>query len=176
MSRRIFIAIPISEKLQEEILAWEKKLSIFPVRWLAGKNLHITLVPPWETDDEGVQAAIAKVRDFDIKLSDEAEMIFNKVSFGPDPRAPRLIWTEGRASEEIISIKERLESAFGVRNGHRPRLPHLTLARFHQEKFADFKIKKIDENVEWYVSVHHFALMESLRDERGVDYKILAEF
>lgn len=178
MRRRIFIAIPISEKLREEILLWEKKYVALPVRWLAGKNLHITLVPPWEANDKGVQAAIARMYSFrqGVRPSGGAEIVFNRVSYGPDLRAPRLIWAEGSAPEEIISIKKRLEAAFGTRNEYRPWLPHLTLARFSGEKFADFPVKNIDDRVEWHQVADRVALMESLRTERGADYKVLAEF
>lgn len=171
--KRIFIAIPISEKLQSEILDWEKSkpdLQKLTVRWLADKNLHITLVPPWqEADIESVanklQDAVKNFKPFEIK--------FVKVKFGPNENNPRLIWVEGMLCGELADFKEKIESVFGVKKENRPYLPHFTLARFKPEDFAGFAVKNLDEKIFWKEKVDSAAIMESKLSPSGAEYEIL---
>ena len=44
---RVFVAVPISNELQEKILEWEKFFPDLQVRWILGKNLNITLTQQW---------------------------------------------------------------------------------------------------------------------------------
>lgn len=171
--KRIFIAIPISENLQREILNWEKSkpdLQKLPIRWLAGKNLHITLAPPWQENDiEGVtkklQYAAKNFKPFEIELV--------KVNFGPKENNPRLIWAEGMLCGELADFKEKLESVFRVKKENRPYLPHLTLARFKPEDFAGFAVKNLDEKVSWKETADNVAIMESKLSPNGAEYEIL---
>ena len=85
--KRVFVAIKISASLAEQITEWEKKLRNLPVRWLAEKNMHVTLIPPWyELDVDKVKGALnqvgARISTFSLE--------FHRVSYGPNPRAPRL--------------------------------------------------------------------------------------
>jgi len=173
--KRIFIALLISESLQREILNWEKsnlKLKNLPVRWIAGKNLHLTLVSPWlETDIESV---FGKLRDI-VKGFKPFEIEFVKVCFGPNKNNPRLIWAEGASCDNLASLKEKLENIFGVKNENRPWLPHLTLARFKPKDFAAFSIKKLDEKVSWKEFVDNVAIMESKLSSSGTEYEIMRE-
>ena len=60
--KRIFIGLPIAKTLAEEISKWQEGQQKLPVRWLAPKNLHLTLIPPWyETDVERVAAQLVAV-------------------------------------------------------------------------------------------------------------------
>ena len=58
--QRVFVAIQISRVLQKQIVHWENTVlanqtlsnnALHTIRFLKGKNLHVTLIPPWyETD------------------------------------------------------------------------------------------------------------------------------
>lgn len=64
MKHRLFIAITLSEELQKEILAWEvlwQKRLDSRIRWLAGKNLHLTLVPPWYEENVGETVRVFEI-------------------------------------------------------------------------------------------------------------------
>lgn len=175
---RVFIALPISEKLQDDVLDWEKNfLESFPgmrgqVRWLAGKNLHITIIPPWyENDVGGLSKKLASLRG----KFNSFEIEFLKVAYGPSSsgRNRRLIWAEGRAPEETLEIKSGLESFLGKSPEERPFKTHLTLARFRPETFSSFPVKNLDEDVFWRNKIDSFVLMESKLSPSGSDYEIL---
>ena len=166
---RVFVAVPISNELQGKILEWEKFFPDLSVRWLLGKNLHITLVPPWEENNvEGVKNLLEKVEN---PAPFEAE--FNDVSFGPNPKSPRLIWASGNAPREMVNLKNNVEKVLEINPENRPYKLHLTLARFKLEDFRNFSIKNLNEKVLWKERVDSFVLMESRLSRAGADYETI---
>lgn len=169
-AKRIFIAVPISQSLQTEIATWAEKYFTLPVRWLQEKNLHITLIPPWyEHNIEEVFSLLDSVRG----KAKPFEMKFERVSLGPNPREPRLIWAEGKAPTELLTLKEALEKAIGKKGEHQFFKMHLTLARFRPEDFTLFPKKKIDEKILWRERASSVVLMESHLSPKGADYEVL---
>ncbi len=174
MKKRIFIAVALSGPLQKEILEWETGLKHIPARWIAVKNLHITLVPPWYAEESEIPKIKRILADVGWNIK-PFRLDFKKVSFGPLPRTPRLIWAEGSASDELIKLKVLVESALKQKQEKRPFLPHLTLARFRPEDFNNFSIKTLNEKVDWKEKAESFVLMESHTLPLGADYEILSE-
>ncbi|MBM3257269.1 MAG: RNA 2',3'-cyclic phosphodiesterase [Candidatus Liptonbacteria bacterium] len=172
--RRIFVALKISPKLQQCVAEWAARHYNFPVRWLAGKNLHITLIPPWHATDENIEST-KEILENITRSSSPFPLLFHTLSFGPDPRRPRLIWAEGNAPRELLLLKSHLDIALGPAE-KRPFRLHLTLARFREEEFAHFPIKSLHEQVNWNELANSLVLMESHLSPHGADYEILAEF
>jgi 2'-5' RNA ligase len=173
MKKRIFVAVKISPELQEAILEWERNYNRLPVRWLAGKNLHVTLVPPREENDENIEKTKSVLKTFEGKIG-QFEIEFNKVEYGPHSQEPRLIWAEGKSPKILVDFKEKLELLLDHKSDYRPWLMHLTLARFHPKDFVRFPIKNLDEKVHWLETVNSFVLMESRLLPDGAEYKILS--
>jgi 2'-5' RNA ligase len=170
MARRIFVALPISPALQNEILVWEQKFQNLPVRWVKGKNLHITLVPPWETDETD---KIAKLLNGLKETIGKIDLKFDRVAFGPNLREPRLIWAEGNTPAPLVRLKSSLEVTLGREPDPRPFKLHLTLARFRSEHFQSFPTKTLNESVNWRDTATSFVLMESHLLPGGADYEIM---
>jgi len=164
MPKRIFIGIAISDNLQKEILEWQKSRPDLKVRWLKPKNLHITLVPPWfEKNVDRIKEKISllkKFKPFIIK--------FNKISLGPSPKHPKLIWFEGE-SKEFNNLKIELEKYFENKDIHPPKL-HVTIARFKISDFLKFPKKELSEKIDWEEEVENITLFESLGNS---EYKAL---
>jgi 2'-5' RNA ligase len=204
--KRVFVGIPIAKELGEEVLRWRNITPLPPLprlrrtsnpplargeinknsppyeggdrgglRWLSPKNLHVTLVPPWYQDDiQDVIDRLQKVHGQPFAIS------FNQITFGPNPKAPRLIWAKGKASAELSDLKLSVEQILNTAiNDGRHLLqyqPHITLARFRAEDFGKFKARHLDEKISWHQKVESFALYESHLSPQGADYEILAEF
>lgn len=180
--RRVFVAIKISERLQGEIAAWEDALlgeppfshpSMAAIRWLRGKNLHITLVPPWYEND--AEAASAALRNAVAGRAAPFAASFHSVAFGPDPRRPRLIWASGEAPPALLELRSLAERAAGARPETRPFRLHLTLARFREEDFPRFGARTLAARVTWRDEVRSIVLMESHLSPEGADYEVLDE-
>ena len=170
---RIFVALEISEKFQQEISAWENNRQHLPARWIAPKNLHITLLPPWE--ENNIDLIKNKLKDIKMEF-DSIDLGFNSISYGPNPREPRLIWASGQAPNNIILLKKKIEESLYIKSEPRKFLLHLTLARFNQYDFKNFKVKEINERVDWNDVIKSFVIMESRLLPGGADYVILDEF
>ncbi len=167
--RRIFVALPFSKAFQDVVAVWRQKFGM-PVRWLQGRNLHVTIAPPWQEDDvESLKMKAGKVKHRPFELE------FERVTYGPDQRAPRLIWAEGNASAEVMGMRDEIFEAIGQPKPRSFTL-HATLARFRPEAFPSFAIQRLDERVEWKEIIHSFVLMESHLSPQGADYEIVAEF
>ncbi|OGY59133.1 MAG: 2'-5' RNA ligase [Candidatus Colwellbacteria bacterium RIFCSPHIGHO2_12_FULL_44_17] len=169
---RVFVAVPISSELQKEILGWEGGFQKLPVRWLSGKNLHITLVPPWEERDPN---EVARLLENLRGTLPQFSFLLEHVAYGPNSREPRLIWAEGKSPQSIIELKTAIEECLALPIDEKPFRLHLTLARFRPETFSSFPIKKLDERVMWEEYVTSFVLVESHLSPQGADYEVLYE-
>ena len=174
MSHRIFLAIPITPSLQNAILEWENGFIKLPVRWLVGKNLHTTLVPPWYEEESQIEGCKTQITEATSGFK-PFELKFTRVTFGPDPREPRLIWAEGTAPKEIVELRDKLLRVFSRPAEKRTFKTHLTLARFRPETFSSFPVKNLDEKVYWPEKVSSVVLMESHLSRDGADYEVIAE-
>lgn len=169
--KRVFIGIPIPLQLLKKISLWtDKNLDGYKLRKISGKNLHITLVPPWYVNNvdsvvEKLQAIKGKTRLFNLK--------FNEVSFGPDPKRPRLVWASGSRPDAILKLKKHLETMLNKKTEKREFKLHLTLARFRYEDYRNFPNKSLRSNVNWEMEVDNFCLYESILLRTGAEYKVL---
>lgn len=167
--KRIFVALPISEDSQGLIFDWERRFSNLPVRWLKGKNLHITLVPPWyEEDVKGVKKRLDIFEGRGVQ-----DVLFESVSYGPSPKTPRLIWAVGKPPQSLENLKNDLGNMFGVKPEYNSWKMHLTIARFNQKDFRGFEIKNINEKVYWSDRISSLVLMESILSREGAEYEVI---
>lgn len=171
MKKRVFVAIGIEEELQKKIIIWQKKFSQLPVRWIKTKNLHITLVPPWYCID--IDGVINSLRS--IKNMQPFTIVFQKVSFGPNPKKPRLIWITGDTKDELKILQLKLTKILGVKGESREFLLHMTIARFRTVDFSKFSTRRLPDKVSWKETVNSVLVMESQMAKSGTEYKTIAE-
>lgn len=176
MKRRVFVAIPIPEKIKKEVGQWQRAHGALPVRWLKPENLHITIVPPWYVDEDQLYTVtktwqtVKDLAPFPIK--------FTQVLFGPPGQPPRLVWAEGETPKEFVKLKERLEEALlenektgFFKKEKRPAKLHLTLARFRPGSIK--KLPHLGGAVDWRFDVDSVNLMESILKRTGAEYTTL---
>lgn len=183
MDKRIFIAIPLEEDLQEKVIAWKEEFTRktgMSFRWLDPKGLHITLVPPWQAKDREIES-IKHILTQAIQPIMPFEIVFRKISYGPDPRNPRLVWAEGETPPDILLLKDRIEKTLiaarmPITVEKRPLKLHATLARFRPETFSSFKIKELNEEVHWYSMASSVAIMQSILQIGGAEYSVIERF
>ncbi len=173
LGRRVFVALPISLEIAREAHDWRKKYPNLSIRWVEDKNLHVTIIPPWE--ERNVQAVIdaLKILEGSVGIFDLA---FHRVTYGPNSREPRLIRAEGESPEQIFALKRGVERTLLFTPEVRTFRLHLTLARFSSEDFQTFPIQKMSDEVSWHESVTSFVLMESHLSSSGADYEVLCSY
>lgn len=160
------------EKLGQLTRDWWKE-NIGNKGRVTGKDeLHITLTPPWYTNDaeEELQRLIG------VERVPPFEVIFDQISYGPDPHKPRLVWATGRAPEDLCNLKDEIDKRLGRKKEKRNYLLHTTLGRFSTEEYMQFKVKNLKQKINWRVKINSFQMLESHLFPTGAKYEVLAEF
>ena len=135
---RAFIAIEIPARVQDEIQAATASLqnTLGPdlVRWVAPRNLHLTLkflgdISPASVEilQQMLRTESGQHRPFEIRLEGLGAF--------PTVHRPRVIWTGLVAPGALDSLQRGIESAsarLGYEAEERPFSPHLTLGRVKQ--------------------------------------------
>lgn len=171
--RRVFVAIPASKSIQDAVHEWRRAYRNLPVRWVAPKNLHVTIVPPWEEDDVDAVLDALRMAEGGVGLF---ALQYSLVRYGPTLREPRLIWAEGEAPDQLFVAKHAIERALSRNAGERPFRLHMTVARFDPARFPKFSVQDMKDAVSWAEEAKTFTLMESVRSPSGADYTVLGEF
>lgn len=170
---RVFVALTLSEPMQQSVLFWRQNHTALPVRWIAEKNLHITLLPPWQA--QNLDHIIERLRTVSVDSS-PINIKFDHVSLGPQANSRRLIWALGPAPVPLLHLKQNIETALGVSPQPQSFKLHLTLARFRPKDYETFPVNTLNETVNWHDNIDSFVLIEShLLPQRAV-YKIIERF
>lgn len=142
--QRLFIGIFFPRTFYKRLKPHFQTFSQLPVRWVPEKNLHITLVPPFYTDD--LDSVKAKLNDLQRVYS-----VF-KVRFNAISVTSRMIWAE-------VDAPDRL---------------HVTLARFGRGTIKDIPKVPIDltETVKNFSLIESQTLSEGAVYKKLLDVKL----
>jgi len=166
---RVFVALRIAPEIAGELAHMARALERFAVRLIVPADIHLTLVPPW--DETSIPAAINKLRG----VADQAApftLAFQHLSYGPQPRRPRLLWAECAASDKLSALHASLLTAFG-QSDERPFRPHVTVARIRGNGVAVARKQPIDRALAFLQRVETVELMQS-PPAGEIGYRVLA--
>jgi 2'-5' RNA ligase len=129
IAMRVFVGVKIAPEIADELAHFTKPLEQFAVRRIAARDIHLTLVPPWNENSpvmpiERLRMALGGTGDF--------TLTFTHVGYGPDPRRPRYLWVICAVNDEIAALRTKLLMAFG-QSEERPFRPHVTLVRLREK-------------------------------------------
>ncbi|MCD6550505.1 RNA 2',3'-cyclic phosphodiesterase [bacterium] len=183
MKKRIFIAINLPDEVKQKLLDFQKKWSELPVRWVKKENLHLTLNFLGYIFEKDLNAITKSVEE----ISQRHQPFFielDKIDFGARYKnIPRLIWVEGKRSQELISLKKDLDQALHKSINFIPEtrdfLPHITLARLRKwdwQRIEPDERPEICEYISEKFEVKSIEIMESRLKRGGAQYSILKSF
>jgi 2'-5' RNA ligase len=170
--KRIFVAINISDRLKKKISIFRQKYNNLPVRWIVDENLHLTLMPPIELNDNQIVVMIEKLKTLEAKIG-IIKINFNLIALGPNPRKPRIIWAEGEKNQQLLVLKNKINEILSFNSDRRLFRPHLTLARFRPKDYFSFPFKNLSEKINWREDAISFSIIQSERMAKGAVYTIL---
>jgi RNA 2',3'-cyclic 3'-phosphodiesterase len=166
---RVFIAINIPEDIKERLA---DHLPDVPSRRVPKGNMHMTLAFLGHRSEREIQDII-RGSQLAGKAHTPFRMTFERLSYGPSERNPRMIWALAQPSQELVSLQRDL-AQFASEN--RAFSPHVTLARLIM---AQFRLMEADErpqlaeSLSLTFSVKKFEIMNSTLKKSGAQYTIL---
>lgn len=172
---RVFIGIKITDDLSKKVEKWKAVHKNFPVRFVDKTNLHLTLIPPLYVHSNEVNKLIYTLKPLALNIK-PFNIKFTQISFGPNPKRPRLIWATGPKVSDLSNHRKKITKALNRQEEKRTFVPHLTIARFKPEIFKEFEVKKLAEKINWKQKVNSFTLFESKLSRSKPQYTKLHEF
>lgn len=130
-TRRVYVGIMVPQEVGRELASFHDMLAPLPVRFIPPKDMHLTLLPPWAEND--LSGAMQKFNDA-LYAVPSFTLELQKISYGPSPLNPRLVWALCAHTDEILDLKKRLLHEFDKQVDEKvPFVPHITIARFTRE-------------------------------------------
>jgi RNA 2',3'-cyclic 3'-phosphodiesterase len=179
---RLFVALEIPADVRENLAALIRDLRAMDERprWVRPENLHATLkfigeMAPEKLD--AIRSALSAVRS-----NAPVALDFRGLGFFPGEKRPRVFWAGMDAAPNLrqlaLDVDLVLEKA-GVPRDTRPFSPHLTLARFNDERLSDKLRGAIQERSDrefGKLQTAKFHLIESKLKRSGAEYARVATF
>jgi 2'-5' RNA ligase len=167
--RRLFIGIKLSDELADNFVDLQSAFGELPARFVPPKDIHLTLVPPFDTRDlpfvkSELKRALAETRQFKLR--------FLRLECGPDRERPRLAWVLCAATGDIVALKKKLLHAFRQKEKV-PFVPHMTVARFKEVDAEKAARRRVSRPVRFSMDVESVELFESPH-KGGAGYETLA--
>jgi len=124
---RLFVAIDLPLHIRERLFSLCCGLP--GAKWVNPEQMHLTLRFIGDVDS----TVFKDVRDALLDVQSEPfSMLLEGIGFFPPRKQPRVVWVGIRKSEQLIQLRNRIESVL-VRAGLEPEgrkyAPHITLAR-----------------------------------------------
>lgn len=178
--RKVFFGVPIPPKVARRIAAHMEAWEDWPLRTIRERNLHVTvLFVGFRTDDDiaelvnGAEEACRTVEPFDILL--------DQTIFAPEEgkHAGSMIWFTGGASEELLKLRNALESSLGILTSEKKQFrPHITLARIRRTKWDELPEKPTPKPLRSVsFPINSLVLFEStFQKGTGLIYEMIEEF
>ena len=161
---------------------YQSKWPNLPIRWIKPENLHLTLIFLGYLSDEELLEVLKITREVALR-NQPFSINLIKVCYGPPKKMPpRMVWAEGKKSEELEKLQKDLENSLfaasikGLERETRPYTPHLTLGRIRQWEFRQIEPEErpeISEEMNLSFEVNSIEVMESQLKRGGAEYVVL---
>lgn len=127
-AERLFIAVPLTEQVRQEIIA---RLPTLPGRLVPPKNWHFTLRFLGNTEAPMRERLVGELRK--AGLGAPFSILFSGLGAFPRVKRARIVWLGvDEGAGRLVSLAEKVESTVrraGFPAEERPFKPHLTLSR-----------------------------------------------
>ena len=173
---RLFVAIELPEDVLDYFYDLQKKIDLgnAKVKWVAKKNIHITLKFIGNVEDnllDGIKSRLSKVK------YNKFSMALSKVGWFPEENSPRVVWIGVDNEKEVINLQKKIdETLLDILQGEQKFSAHITLGRVKRtdkkllESLRMIKIEKMNINVE------SFSLIGSKLTRDGPKYNVVERY
>ena len=182
-SKRVFVGIDLSRKFSRLIPMLKTTIGEHEgdIKWISGKNLHLTLSFLGNIDDSKIETLIADLQE--VKALAKFTLSVNGTGTFPNLETPKVFWLGIEEGYDELSDTQSIidELSFDYKETQREEkfVPHITIGRINSAK----KSTKIDVSTflnavysPIEIPIDIVNLYESRLTPDGPRYKILAEF
>jgi RNA 2',3'-cyclic 3'-phosphodiesterase len=179
---RLFVALSIPAEVRANLSALIQKLRCADAhpRWVNPDNLHVTLKFIGEVSPQKVPAICHALAT--IQSPDPLHLEFRDVGFFPNIRRPSVAWigiTSPPAFALLAAEVNRVLAPLGIPREEKPFAPHLTIARFKENRIPpalSTEIEKWKDRGFGTFSAREIHLIESRLKSSGAQYTTLRSF
>ena len=182
-SKRVFVGIDISRKFLQLIPMLKTTVGELEgdIKWISGKNLHLTLSFLGNIDESKFEMLISNLQE--VKKLRKFTLSVNGTGIFPNPSNPKVFWLGIEDGYDELSdsqsIVDKLSFEYKETQREEKFIPHITIGRINSAK----KSTKIDVTTflnavysPIEIPINIVNLYESRLTPDGPRYKILAEF
>ena len=175
---RLFIAITLPDDIKDILYNIQKEIGneYVKVKWVARKNVHLTLKFLGDVDGSKVEIIKEALRNVNHK---KFKLSLGNLGWYPSKDKVNVIWVGLRPEKEVFHLHSEVELKLGSLFGNDSRFGvHMTLGRVkfvkYKEKFLDLlkKIKIRGEDFE----VNSFSLIKSDLSKDGPKYFVMEKY
>jgi 2'-5' RNA ligase len=179
---RLFVALSIPSEVRENIASLIRTLrhADSKPRWVNPGNLHITLKFIGEVESQ-IAPAICEAL-VAIRLAQPLTLALRSLGFFPNPRRPSVAWIGIEAPPTLAFLASEINRLFtplGIQPETKPLVPHLTIARFKENRLSpalQAEIEKWKDHSVGEYSSEEIHLIESRLRSSGAEYTTLRSF
>ena len=182
-SKRIFVGIDLSRKFSQLIPMLKTTVGELEsdIKWISGKNLHLTLSFLGNVDDSKINSLISDLQE--VKELPKFTLSVNGTGTFPNSESPKVFWLGIEAGYDELSDSQSIidELSFKYKETQREEIfvPHITIGRINPaKKSTKFNVttflNAVYSPIE--IPINIVNLYESRLTPDGPRYKILAEF
>lgn len=180
---RCFLAITCCAEIQNTLYAIQKNLqkSGVQVKWVAPKNIHITLKFLGDIDEESINPICQTIEPITHAASSFAVRL-GKLNVFPETQSPRIILVRLQTSDDtLVQLNQTISMRLKILNippENKEFTPHATIGRIKSPKNSAFLKKKISEIIvpEIIQTVDQITFYKSTLTPRGAIYNVIKQF
>lgn len=180
---RTFIAVAVPGRIAGEMQGLQKEIasSHDGVKWMAEKELHLTLLFLGEVDELELVSICRAVKKIAARHSPFALDVAGVGGF-PNKRRPKVLWAgiEGEGLENLVALHADLESELMelgcYRREERSYTPHLTLGRINSDEREEAWGDVFKAHADWNAgsfTVNEVLVMASELRRSGPEYTVV---
>jgi 2'-5' RNA ligase len=172
---RLFVAVPLEERLRAELAAWCERRRLDGARWTPAVNLHVTVHFLGGVE----KASVAQLGDALEVVADRFQPFTLEVTDArlAPKRRPRMVWAAIERDERFDRLAVAVAEACGPfaprAKPPRPSRPHITLARLRAPARGELDPLDLSDPA---VPVDQLALVQSHMSPKGATYEALRAF
>ena len=152
-TKRIFVAIPLSEAIKDELEATIPDTRTRDLRWTSRENLHFTLCFVGDREEEELEEIYQKV----IQLASERypfQMRFKGFKTMYKNRKPSMVWAVFRESDSYDEFSADFSKLLDSNSLNEP-IPHVTLGRIRNNASGFIRTPKMNHIVPFEMDVEN---------------------